>query len=143
MFDPDVIHLIEGVNIDGPINALTLTHDMHHLLGSFQAYFEPAINGVHTNHTYKIDSIDPEQFFRNPPFPVIRSDNRSIDPPSARLLAIHRAIAKILYLSAAGEYINRILDDLDELVINEDGSTELGHLVGLRLNGWLHGISVY
>jgi HNH endonuclease len=41
MFDPDVIHLIEGPNIDRPINALTLTNYFYQLFDDFDIYFEP------------------------------------------------------------------------------------------------------
>ncbi|POR35982.1 Uncharacterized protein TPAR_03796 [Tolypocladium paradoxum] len=61
---------------------------------------------------------------------------RSIDPPSPRLLAIHSAIAHILHLSAAGDYIDKMLQDMEENGVLEDGSTELNRLVKLRLNGW-------
>jgi hypothetical protein len=81
---------------------------------------------------------------RDPIFPAIRTfrltDNHIIDPPSPRLLAIHRAIALSLHLSAAGGYIDNILRDLDELDVKSDGSTELGHLIALRLGGWWNGV---
>lgn len=67
------------------------------------------------------------------------TEDRSIDPPSLRLLAIHRAIAHILRLSAAGEYIDKILTDADEHVIRSDGSTELHRLFKLRLEDWAVG----
>lgn len=38
-------------------------------------------------------------------------NTRTIDPGSLRLLAIHGAIAHIVYLSAAGSYVNSILND--------------------------------
>ncbi|KAK3364397.1 hypothetical protein B0T25DRAFT_62776 [Lasiosphaeria hispida] len=47
---------------------------------------------------------------------------------------LHCAIAHILYLSAAGAYIDRILQDVEEHGIQADGSTELGLLVALGLN---------
>ncbi|RSL77472.1 hypothetical protein CEP51_009042 [Fusarium floridanum] len=61
------------------------------------------------------------------------------NPPSPRLLAIHHAIAHILYLSAAGDYIDDILRDAEERGAREDGSTELGHLARLGLHGWSTG----
>ena len=77
---------------------------------------------------------------RNLAFPITRTfyltDDRSIDPPSPRLLAVHRAIAHILRLSGAGEYIDRLLRDMDEQGIQADGSTELDRLVRLSLGGW-------
>ncbi|CAF3447776.1 unnamed protein product [Fusarium graminearum] len=68
--------------------------------------------------------------------PVTRTlftEDRSIDPPSARLLAVHRAIAHILHLSAAGDYIDHVLRDVDEFGIRADGSTDLSRLLKLRL----------
>jgi hypothetical protein len=139
MFDNGIIHLIEGSNIDRPRNALTLTHDFHQLFGNFEIFFEPM---AQLPYTYRINSTR-SGFTRNPIFPLSRtlylSNTRTIDPPSSRLLAVHRAIAYILHLSAAGDYIDQILRDLDEPDIRTDGSTELGRLVELRLGGWWNG----
>ncbi|KAL2138306.1 hypothetical protein VTI28DRAFT_6995 [Corynascus sepedonium] len=135
MFDHGVGHLIEGVNIDRPRNALTLTHKMHDLFGNFRIYFEP-VPGAEP-HTYRIES------FLRPTFvggllPVTRTlflaDSHTIDPPSPRLLAIHSAIAHILHLSAAGNYIDKILRDMEdagEQGAQADGSTDLGRIVHL------------
>ncbi|KAJ6114137.1 hypothetical protein N7512_007582 [Penicillium capsulatum] len=142
MFDPGIGHLIDGPKIDSPINALTLTLDYHRLFGEFQIYFER----TRTPHQYRIDSTEQSPFLRDPLFPVTRtltlSPNRTIDPPSARLLEVHRAIALIMKLSAAGEYIEKVLRDMEELDVREDGSTHLGYLTGLRLGGWLKALSV-
>jgi hypothetical protein len=139
MFDDGIVHLIEGSDIDRPRNALTLTHDLHQLFGNFEIFFEPTAQPL---HTYRIDSTE-SGIMRNPMFPLSRTlyltSTRTIDPPSPRLLAVHRAIARILHLSAAGDYINKILEDLERKDIKTDGSTELGHLVELRLGGWWNG----
>lgn len=138
MFDPGVIHLIDGPKIDSPINALTLTLDYHRMFGEFQIYFEPT--GV--PYQYKIDSTERSPFLRDPLFPVTRtltlSPTRVIDTPSRRLLDVHRAIALIMKLSGAGEYIENILRDIEEVDVKADGSTNLGHIMSLRLGGWLN-----
>ena len=143
MFDPGIGHLIDGPKIDSPINALTLTLDYHRLFGEFEIFFER----TDIPHQYKVDSTEQSPFLRDPLFPVTRtltlSPNRTIDPPSARLLDLHRAIALIMKLSGAGEYIERVLRDMEELDVREDGSTHLGYLTGLRLGGWLKTLSVY
>ncbi|CAG8139265.1 unnamed protein product [Penicillium olsonii] len=143
MFDPGIIHLLDGPKIDSPMNALTLTLDYHRLFGEFQVYFER----TGTPHQYKIDSIESSPFLRDPLFPVTRSltlsPQRTVDPPSPRLLDVHRAIALIMKLSGAGEYIDRVLRDMEELDVREDGSTHLGYLAGLRLGGWLNTLSVH
>jgi hypothetical protein len=142
MFDPGIGHLIDGPKIDSPSNALTLTLDYHRLFGEFQIYFQRT--GI--PHQYRIDSTEQSPFLRDPLFPVTRSltlsPHRTIDPPSARLLDVHRAIAHIMKLSGAGEYIDKVLRDMEELDVREDGSTHLGYLAGLRLDGWLTTLSV-
>jgi hypothetical protein len=142
MFDHGVIHLIDGSHIDRPTNALTLTLSLHQRFGNFEIYFEPTLN-VETPHTYTIHQTESFGFQRTK-FPITRTlyltGDRTIDPPSSRLLAVHRAIALILHLSAAGSYIDRILRDLDEIDIEKDGSTELGRLMELRLGGWWNGV---
>ena len=79
-------------------------------------------------------------------FPVTRqldlTPKRTIDPPSARLLAIHRAICRILQLSGAGSYIDSILCDMDDGAVQTDGSTHLGCLVRLKIEGWWDGTVV-
>lgn len=68
--------------------------------------------------------------------PTRSAPNRNIDPPSPRLLAIHRAVSHILHLSAAGEYMDKILADMEDSLVRADGSAELGRLVQLGLFGW-------
>jgi hypothetical protein len=57
----------------------------------------------------------------------------TIDPPSSWLLAIHCAIARILHLSAVGDYIDKMLWDMEENSIRADGSTELGRFCEARI----------
>ncbi|KAL2000371.1 hypothetical protein VTN02DRAFT_3208 [Thermoascus thermophilus] len=137
MFDPGITHLIDGPKIDSPSNALTLTFDCHRLFGEFQIYFEP----TGRPYEYKIDSMESD-FLRDPLFPVTRtlmlSPNRTIDPPSPRFLAVHRAIAHILKLGGAGDYIEQILQDMEQMTVEADGSTNLGDILRLRFDGWLN-----
>ncbi|KAK3366604.1 hypothetical protein B0T24DRAFT_633337 [Lasiosphaeria ovina] len=132
MFDNGVINLIEGTDIDRPRNGLSLTHDMHQLFGAFNIFFEPVANAA--PHTYRIDTFLPS--FLAHQIPVVRAlfIHPSIDPPSERLLALHSAIGHILHLSAAGDYIEHILRDMEDVqVAREDGKTQLGVLVSLAL----------
>ncbi|TPX26217.1 hypothetical protein DIZ76_011678 [Coccidioides immitis] len=115
LFDPGIVHLIDGTKIDSPLNALTLTHGYHQLFGEFRIYFEPVGGSYH----------------------------RTIDPPSARLLGVHHAIAIIMNLSGAGEYIENILRDLEEVDVKADGSTNLGPIMSLRLGGWFNTLTVF
>ncbi|KAK3384077.1 hypothetical protein B0T24DRAFT_72720 [Lasiosphaeria ovina] len=131
MFDNGVMHLIEGVDIHRPRNALTLTLNMHRRFGNFNIFFEPVANAA--PHTYRICTFLP--WIANQ-FPITRTlfTHPSIDPPSERLLTLHSAIGHILHLSAAGDYIEHILRDMEDLkVAREDGKTQLGVLVSLAL----------
>ena len=139
MFDNDAAHLINGTNVDRPRNALTLTHDLHQAFGSFEVYFSP-VPAANRAHTYKIESyLDADAF--DGILPVTRelylTAERNIEPPSPRLLAFHCAVARILYLSGAGDYVEKLLRSFEEEAVRCDGSTALGQLVQLRLSSWL------
>jgi hypothetical protein len=90
--------------------------------------------------------VQSNSLFRDPLLPVTRilylTPGHTINPPSLRLLAIHRTIRRILNLSGAGDLIDRILRDIDEASIKENGSTELGQYISLKLGGWLDGVLV-
>lgn len=141
MFDSGIVHLIDGPDIDRLRNALTVSIDLHRQFGNFKVFFEP----MSEPHTYRIDSTL-RQPFRNPIFPVTRelylTPERTIDPPSVRLLAVHRAICHILHLSAAGYYIDSILRDMDDGTVQANGSTRLASIVRLKLGGWWDGTVV-
>jgi len=134
MFDSGIIHLIEGTDIDRPYNAATLSHQMHQYFGKFKVFFTAAIDAP--QHTYRVETFL-HPFVGGNKLPVTRTlfEHASIDPPSPRLLAFHAAIAHILHLSGAGDYIQRILDDMEKGVgvVREDGLTPLGHFVTLGL----------
>ncbi|KAI3326742.1 hypothetical protein HD806DRAFT_520481 [Xylariaceae sp. AK1471] len=140
MFDTGVVHLIDGTDIDRPRNAVTLTAFLHTLFGDFQVFFESVPD--QPPHTYRIASFYPSHLVSEITFPITRTlyttNDKSIDPPSPRLLAVHRAIAHILHFSAAGEYIDKLLRDMDEEGIQVDGSTELDRMLRLSLGGWLN-----
>ncbi|EXL90098.1 hypothetical protein NOF04DRAFT_3415 [Fusarium oxysporum II5] len=138
MFDSGVAHLIEGIDIDRPSNALTLTLSHHVSFGDFRVYFEPVGD---TPHTYRIGTFLPPGLAEDVPVTrtLFLTEDKSIDPPSSRFLAVHRAIAHILHLSAAGDYIDDILSDVEEFGIRSDGSTDLSRLLKLRLDDWTVG----
>ncbi|RAK95703.1 HNH endonuclease signature motif containing protein [Aspergillus ibericus CBS 121593] len=145
MFNPTVLHLISGTDIDRPMNALTLTHDLHRLFGNFEVAFEPVQNQA---HTYKIDYVKTKRIWRSYKLPIIRklyiTPDRNIEPPSPELLEIHRAIGRILHLSAAGEHIDRVIQDMENLKggpVCSDGSSRIGEYINYKLAsqlGWTH-----
>ncbi|KAK2812613.1 hypothetical protein FQN50_001257 [Emmonsiellopsis sp. PD_5] len=143
MFNPGIaLHLIEGPAIDHPSNAISLRSNVHKRFGLFQISFE-ALN-EEQQHTYRIHGhgVIPSRVFNLPMTrTLLLSPNHTIDPPSAKFLALHRAITVILELSAAGEYINHIIHHMEEIWVRNDGSVELGRIVALKLDGWLDGVA--
>lgn len=130
MLDLGVAHLIEGTDLHQPYNAITLSRKMHQYFGQFKLFFERIPDAP---YTYRIDTFLPPILSR--PFPITRAlfIHPTIDPPLERLLALHYAIAHILRLSGAGDYIDKILRDMEDGIVREDGSTQLGVLVNLAL----------
>ncbi|KAM3548064.1 hypothetical protein ARSEF4850_009639 [Beauveria asiatica] len=134
MFDSDVVHLINGVEVDRPHNAITLTLSLHRAFGNFDLYFTPITDHP---HTYEIKTFRGIGYTM---LPVTRTlylaADHQIDPPLPRLLALHRAIGQILHLSGAGEYIDNVFRKFEDGLVQHDGSTPLGELVQLRMNEW-------
>lgn len=134
MFDCGVAHYIEGTDIDRPRNAITLSQELHGHFGEFKICFEPVPD--REGHTYRFHSFYLPFVTRQLDLPNERTlflaKDRNIDPPLPRFLALHRAIAWILHLSGAGEYIDQILQDMERKDIRADGSTDIGRLVSLQ-----------
>ncbi|KAK5660689.1 hypothetical protein OQA88_12053 [Cercophora sp. LCS_1] len=137
MFDLGVAHLIEGAYINRSYNALTLSLGMHKSFGQYEIFFEH-LPDADAPSTYRIGTFLQPALAR--PLPVVKTlfAHSTIGPPSERLLALHRAIAHILHLSGAGDYIDTILKDIEDGVVREDGSTQLGLMVdlALRVHSW-------
>ncbi|KAK0730878.1 hypothetical protein B0H67DRAFT_653351 [Lasiosphaeris hirsuta] len=131
MFDLGVVHLIEGTDINRPYNGITLSLEMHKSFGQYDIFFDRVPDSP--PHTYRISTFLPPGL--EDLLPITRNlfSHSTIDPPSERLLGLHRAVAYILHLSGAGDYINKILRDMEDGVVRGDGSTELGVLVDLAL----------
>ena len=71
MFDPGVVSQVEGVNINRPYNALTLTHDLYQRFGDLIIYFEP-VSIAAVPHTYIILQTTSYSSFRRPQPPLTR-----------------------------------------------------------------------
>ncbi|KAL1893962.1 hypothetical protein Sste5346_006103 [Sporothrix stenoceras] len=145
MFDVGARHLIEGYNIDRPTNALTLTQGCHREFGMFHMYFEAVRDREAPPHTYDIQSFLPSVLSQVPETmtrTLPMAEHHNIDVPLPRLLAIHAAVAKVLHMSGAGEHCDSVLRDTEELLVQADGSTNLGTLAALRLGGWWNGLVV-
>ncbi|KAE8356841.1 hypothetical protein BDV28DRAFT_126299 [Aspergillus coremiiformis] len=59
MFNPTIVPLIGGTDIDRPMNALTLDCGLHKFFGKFEIVFEH----IGLPHTYKIDYIKQDRYY--------------------------------------------------------------------------------
>lgn len=136
--------MIDGSNLDRPHNAITLSSKLHVDSKVLGFYFEALDPLTHPPHTYRVDSGELSPYRRPVGLPVTRtllvSPDQTIDLPSPKLLAIHRAVSIILHLSAAGGYLHEIMRDMKQLWANNDGSSPIGHIVSLKLGGWFKGV---
>jgi hypothetical protein len=121
---PALIQSIEGTNIDRPSNALTLSVNLHRSFGTLKVYFEADPD---FQNRYIIKTTDHLMFRVMLPVTqdlFIASDH-NIDLPMPRLLAIHRACCLIVHLSGAGEYIDKVPRDMEELGVRVTGQQSL------------------
>jgi HNH endonuclease len=142
MFHPKAREQIGGPDIDVPGNAICLTLDFHIVFGDFKIYFELKS----APSTYLIDAWKPStRRTLNGLLPTTRTivPRMGYEAPSPKLFAVHRAVGRILHLSGAGAYIDKLLRDLDDVaVVAEDGSTNLSEYLFARL-GRFQEVSAY
>ncbi len=87
------------------------------------------------DHAYFVVALDPAIAAFMPTSRILlNGHHQTVEAPSLLLLQIHRATAKILRASAAGEYIERLLRERDYGMVKADGSTSLGALVAMGLS---------
>ncbi|KAL0636405.1 hypothetical protein Q9L58_004655 [Maublancomyces gigas] len=141
MFDPGISRILEGTAINSPANALMLLPELHQRFGRLECYLEEVDENTYSfKHTAR--SVQIEAFYE-PRAPRLAFANHEPEGtphsplPSARLLKFHRACCLILAMSGAAEYVERLLDDTEELMLKgmlaADGSSDLGLV--LRLKG--------
>lgn len=114
MFNPEAIESIAKPDaIDQPCNGVTLHQFVVSRFYGFVIGFEPVEDGA--PHTYKIDTHDPLGSCSD--FPVTRTlcARDAIELPSPKLLGVHFALGKILYLSGVGRYIDSLVRDMQRL----------------------------
>lgn len=142
MFDLGVAHTLSGSRIDAPNNALLLQADLHDEFGKLHLYFDPiqaAPNSYHVRTTRRAalppfllaPGSAPVVTFANHEAGVTRSVLRC-----PRLLKLHMACCTMVEVARAAEYVQRFLDDIDELMqrgcLAADGSSPLGAMLAMR-----------
>ncbi|KAI0180801.1 hypothetical protein GGR52DRAFT_583291 [Hypoxylon sp. FL1284] len=134
MLDHGLPQLIEGTNIDRPCNVFNFGEGLSELFCNFSVFLEPFRR---IPHSYLLKSFLFASTWRIvtlPPHPTVGFIRCSTtEPPSLRLVAVHRAISIILHLSEADMYVDKLLKGLKVKEISGDGSTDLERALKFRL----------
>ncbi|KAI9652424.1 MAG: hypothetical protein M1829_001653 [Trizodia sp. TS-e1964] len=127
--DSELVKEIEGIGIDRPRNALLLTKNFHDHFGQFDIYFDKIDKEP---NTYIVRETDPEAPIPGLPR-TVKFEPGNIELPSPRLLAIHKSLARMMYLTGAAENIDQQFRDGPDINIAADGTTDLGALITVGL----------
>ncbi|OAA59822.1 hypothetical protein SPI_06020 [Niveomyces insectorum RCEF 264] len=115
-------------------NTVRLDEYASHAFSRFQLVLVPAGGGSTEPPAYRLEAVDAEGNVATPSTSAV-----VVQHASPRLLALHCAIARILYASGVGQWIDAVLDDTAVEDLDADGTTNLGRLMQLRLDGWWNG----
>ncbi|KAH7905907.1 hypothetical protein BJ138DRAFT_1017041 [Hygrophoropsis aurantiaca] len=122
---------LNGSTIHRLENVMTLSIDIHRYFDNLQLWLE----STDTPHTYRPNSVNLIYRGRIPPTVTFTThDPVNFPLPSPEYLRLHAAAARVAHLSGAGEYINKILRDVEETrVLSTDGSS--AELLAAALRG--------
>lgn len=112
MFDPSIKEILSPTSLRSPANMLTLDRAQHELFASLMIYFERTSSPFE----YRLWSpLEDHVGRRGQNYTTVKlTSNEGIEPPSERLLDIHRIMARILAASGAREYVNLMVERWEE-----------------------------
>jgi len=115
---------INGEKVHSLYNVMTMEHNAHDLFDRLNLWFEETAtpNYYRVRTTKLLLPVRENVMFTTP-------DPLKLPLPSPDLLALHAACAQVAHLSGAGEYVDRILKDMEDIcVLAHDGtSSEVLH----------------
>ncbi|KAH9046948.1 hypothetical protein EDB83DRAFT_2403959 [Lactarius deliciosus] len=133
-----------GSNINSPTNAIYMTVTEHTRFGRFQFYLDKEAYPDIPNK-YKVrmprqgarlgnGSLDSEVDVE---FPTLEAS--SVEPPNPECLKIHAALAKVLHLCGAAEYIESVESDAEtEGTLRLDGETDFASYLRSKIPVMVH-----
>jgi len=132
---------LNGPGIHRLQNVLTMDKNVHTYFDRLKVWFEPvgfvSNSPFHVNHGFDHDFQDTPNTYRlcaTYPHYIKRSWNTTVtfttpDPeklplPSPEYLGLHAACCRVANLSGAGEHIDRILREMEDIqVLSQDGTS--------------------
>ncbi|KAK0492963.1 hypothetical protein EDD18DRAFT_1357347 [Armillaria luteobubalina] len=139
------IPILEELNqndIHRPENTFTIADGLHPAFDRLSFSLCPIDDD---NNTYEIHTHPPNRnaMYRLPNRATLTdATNGKIPLPDHRYFQLHHACATIAHLSGAGEVVEQLLRDMEDIkVLAEDGGSN--HLLSLALSSRLQALSVY
>ncbi|KAH9004547.1 hypothetical protein EDB86DRAFT_3240513 [Lactarius hatsudake] len=128
----DLPDKLKGNGIHSLDNVMTLELSVHHSFDQLKMWFE-AVKG--SPNTYTIKATGPLFLAlckaADCKITLTSADSR-FPLPNPEYLEIHAACCRVAHLSGAGEYMDKVLEDLEDTrVLSEDGST--AHMLSFAL----------
>jgi len=113
------IENLNGPKVHSLCNVMTMQKDVHDWFDRLEMWFE----ATNVSNCYLVKTVDDD--FQHPRKVTFTTpDPATLPVPSPELLALHTACAKVAHLSGAGEYIDKIDRDVEDLgVLSYDGSS--------------------
>ncbi|KAG9001394.1 hypothetical protein FRB94_004806 [Tulasnella sp. JGI-2019a] len=101
---------------------MTLETRVHQAFDTLKLWFEPQ-DGI--TDQYCVCTLRRTAFgIPDPPIVTFTSSNNLLPVPSERFIRLHTTCAKVANLSGAGEYVDCMLSDMEEMdVLRNDGTS--------------------
>jgi len=113
------VEKVNGPKVHSLYNVMTMDKNVHDWFDRLELWFE----STGADNCYRVQTV--RKSYQVPGEVTFTSPDPSVLPyPSQQLLALHSACAKVAHLSGAGEYIDKVDRDTDDLdVLATDGSS--------------------
>jgi len=118
----DLPKKLNGTGIHSLDNIMTLEINIHSWFDELLLWFE-AVDGE--ENTYKICATEQMYIYELGEDPIMfRTAHQDLQLPNPTYLQIHAACCRVAHLSGAGKYMDKILEDLEDMpVLSNDGSS--------------------
>ncbi|KAH9026394.1 hypothetical protein EDB85DRAFT_2149232 [Lactarius pseudohatsudake] len=128
----DLPDKLKGKGIHSLDNVMTLGMEIHHWFDQLMMWFE-AVKGSPNTYTFKATDTVLLTFCKAADCKItLTSEDPRLPLPNPDYLEIHAACCRVAHLSGAGEYMDKVLEDLEDTrVLSEDGST--AHMLSFAL----------
>ncbi|KAF8326943.1 hypothetical protein F5887DRAFT_1084106 [Amanita rubescens] len=111
---------LNGPKVHRLENVMTMCYDARSLFDRLEMWLEPTA----VENVYNLGAIYPRDIAEYHKVITFNTNNPRLPVPSRDYLELHAACAKVAYLSAASEYMDSVIWEMEEtLVLSSDGAS--------------------